>query len=261
MYPIFHSLLSDKTGGEIFTLFCFWHYFFIGLTFVTAAVVLWLFRNKNYDSRKKAYRLFINLAFVLYILDFFCMPLSQCEINIEKLPFHVCTTMCVMCFLSQYVPCLKKFHTSFAMLGFLSNFVYLFCPAGMVWKEIHPLSYRVVQTLLFHGAMAVYGFLVLVYERDKIDIKKCYRDFLVVVGMTLWALLGNYIYNADMEGYSHFFNWFFVVQDPFSIFPKAVGPFLMPFLNTFLFCLAEALIHWVIWFSKRKRSACAEAVS
>ena len=83
----------------------------------------------------------------------------------------------------------------------------------------------------------------------------------MVVGITLRALLGNYIYNADMEGYSHFFNWFFVVQDPFSIFPKAVGPFLMPFLNTFLFCLPEALIHWVIWFSKRKQSTSAEAVS
>ena len=79
------------------------------------------------------------------------------------------------------------------------------------------------------------------------------KVLLVVVGMTLWALLGNYIYNADLEGYSHFFNWFFVVQDPFSIFPEAVGPYLMPFLNVFLFCLAETLIHWIISLSKREK--------
>lgn len=253
MYPIFHSLLSDKTGGDIFNLFGPWHYFFIVLTFVTIAAVLWLFRNKSYDSRRKVCRFFVNLAFALYILDFFCMPLSQCEINIEKLPFHVCTTMCVMCFLSQYVPVLKKYHTSFAMLGFISNLVYLFCPAGMVWKQIHPLSYRVVQTLLFHGVMSVYGFLTMVYERDHIQFRKIYQDLLVVVGMTLWALLGNYIYNADLEGYSHFFNWFFVVQDPFNLFPATIAPVIMPFLNVFLFSVVEVMIHLIIWLTKRNK--------
>lgn len=261
MYSVFHFLLSDKKGGEIFTLFCLWHWFFIGLTFGIAALVLFLYKNKSIDSKKKICKLFIDIAFALYILDFFCMPLSQCEINIEKLPFHVCTTMCVMCFLSHHVSFLKKYHTSFVMLGFIANLVYLFCPAGMVWKQIHPLSYRVVQTLLFHGAMAIYGFLTLVYERRNIQIQKIYKDYLVVVCMTLWALLGNYIYNADLEGYSHFFNWFFVVQDPFSIFPKAVGPFLMPFLNIFLFCLVETVIHWIIWLSKRSQSTCTEVAS
>jgi multisubunit Na+/H+ antiporter MnhB subunit len=137
------------------------------------------------------------------------------------------------------------------MLGFISNLVYLIYPAGVMWFAIHPLSYRVVQTLVFHAVMAVYGFLLLVYERDKIEIQKCYRDLMVVVGLTVWALLGNYVYNGTSEGYSHFFNWFFVVQDPFNMFPAQIAPFLMPVLNIALFFGVEMLIHIVLLVVKR----------
>ena len=66
---------------------------------------------------------------------------------------------------------------------------------------------------------------------DKFDIKKCYRDLGVIVFMTVWALVGNYAYNGSSEGYSHFFNWFFVVRDPFYAISEAIAPFVMPFLN------------------------------
>ena len=247
MYSFFHELLSEKKGGEIFTLFSGWHFFYIILAVAVAAAVLILLRRKGSPAKQKVQKVFIYIAFALYMADFFLMPLSQSEINIEKLPFHACTSMCVMCFLSYHNPVLAKYRTSFAMLGFISNLVYLIYPAGVMWFAIHPLSYRVVQTLIFHCVMTVYGFLTLVYERDNIHIKKCYRDLLVVVGLTVWALLGNYTYNGTSEGYSHFFNWFFVVQDPFNIFPAQIAPFIMPLLNIVLFGTAEMLIHLVLY--------------
>ncbi len=253
MYDFLHNLLSDKKGGEIFSLFSAWHFFYIALTLLSVITILFAFKHKEKQTKQKVTSWLIGISFALYIADFFLMPLAYGEIDIEKLPFHACTAMCVMCFLSYRVKFLGKYRISFVMLGFLSNFIYLIYPAGVMWHAVHPLSYRVIQTLIFHAAMSVYGVVTLVYERDKIDIKKCHRDLLVIVAMTLWALLGNYAYNGASEGYSHFFNWFFVVRDPFYAIPKTIAPFVMPILNIVLFFAIEMLFHLVIWSAKRIR--------
>lgn len=243
MYFFLHELLSDKKGGEIFTLFSPWHFFYIALTLATVIIILFALKGKKHHIKQRAGRILISLAFALYVADIFLMPLAYGVIDIEKLPFHACTAMCVMCFLSYRVKFLEKYRISFVILGFLSNFIYLVYPAGVMWHAVHPLSYRVIQTLLFHSVMTVYGLITLVYECDKIDIKKCYRDLLVIVCMTVWALLGNYAYNGESEGYSHFFNWFFVVRDPFYAVPESVAPFVMPFLNIAVFFAAEIVVH------------------
>jgi len=243
MYSLLHQLLSDKKGGEIFTLFGGWHFFYIALTLMTIAAVFLVLKNRKDDTKRNAPKLFIHIAFGLYITDFFLMPLAYSEIDIEKLPFHACTAMCVLCFLSYHNRFLAKYRLSFAFLGFLSNLVYLIYPAGVMWHAVHPLSYRVVQTLIFHSIMTTYGALVLIYEHDRIEIKKCYRDFVVIVVMTLWAMLGNYAYNGESEQYSHFFNWFFIVRDPFYAIPASAAPFIMPFLNVVVFFAAELALH------------------
>ena len=251
MYSIIHMLLSDKKGGEIFTLFSAWHFFYIALTVVTAVVLLFVSRNKNEDAKKKLCRLLSSVAFGLYVADFFLMPLAYHEINVEKLPFHVCTAMCTMLFLSYRISYLEKFRTSFALLGFVSNLVYTIYPAGVMWHAVHPLSYRVVQTLLFHSLMCVCSLLTFVYERNRFERKAFLRDVGVLVCMTLWALLGNYSYNHVTEERTYFFNWFFVVRDPFNAFPENVAPFIMPFLNFAMFFVAETIIYFTIISVKR----------
>ena len=136
------------------------------------------------------------------------------------------------------------------MLGFISNLVYLIYPAGVMWHAVHPISYRVIQTLIFHSVMTVYGFISLVYEIDRIDIKKCYRDLLVVIGMTAWAMIGNYTYNGVYDGADRFFNWFFVVRDPFYIIGESVSPFIMPIINIAIFFAVEMNIHLIIHYVK-----------
>ncbi len=251
MYQFLHKLLSDRKGGEIFTLFGFWHFFYIALTLIATVSVLFALKNKGKAVKEKTAKFFSDLAFGLYIADFFLMPLAYGEIDIEKLPFHACTAMCVICFLSYRIKFLEKYRTSFVTLGFISNLVYLIYPAGVMWHAVHPLSYRVVQTLIFHSVMTVYGILNLTYDSDRIDIKKCYRDLAVTVCMTAWAMLGNYAYNGESEGYSHFFNWFFVVRDPFYALPETAAPFIMPFLNIALFFAVEMIIHLIIIITKQ----------
>ena len=251
MYHFLNNLFSDKKGGEIFSLFGPWHFFYLILTLLSVIAILFLCKRKEKPIKQKVSSLLISMAFALYIADLFLMPLAYGEIDIEKLPFHACTAMCVMCFLSHRVNFLKPYRISFVMLGFLSNLIYLVYPAGVMWHAVHPLSYRVIQTLLFHSVMSVYGIITLVYESDQIDIKKWYRDFLVIVCMTVWALLGNYAYNGESEGYSHFFNWFFVVRDPFYAIPKEIAPFVMPILNVILFFTVEMMVHLAILGAKR----------
>lgn len=251
MYAVLHNLLSDRKGGEIFVLFGTWHFFYLAITAAAIAALVFCLRRREDCARRKAEKALINIAFALYILDFFLMPLAYNEIDIEKLPFHACTAMCVMCFLSHRIPSLEKFRTSFAMLGFLSNAVYLVYPAGVMWHGVHPLSYRVIQTLIFHAVMTVYGCLTLNFAPEGFSKSLCRRDAAVVLGMTLWALLGNYVYNGSSDHYSHFFNWFFVVRDPFWLLPEEIAPFLMPTVNVFVFFGAEVLIRLLSGLRKR----------
>ena len=251
MYSVFHDILSDKKGGEVFTCFGGFHIALIGVTLaVLIGLVLYL-RDKSDSQRRKTAKWLIGLAFGLYMADFFLMPLAYGYIDIEKLPFHACTAMCLMCFLSYHNGFLEKYRPSFALLGLISNLVYLIYPAGVMWHGVHPISYRVLQTLIFHGVMALYGFLVLLYE-NPLEFRYCHRDLAVLVTMTLWALLGNYMYNGEAEGYSHFFNWFFVVRDPFYIFPEYVARWIMPLLNIGIFFGVEILIYLLVGRIKKR---------
>ncbi len=245
MYAFFNKLLSDKTGGVVFSCFGIWHLCYILAVAVIAVLIMLCRKKSDALANKKIPNVFIKVAFGLYIADFFLMPLAFGEIDIEKLPFHVCTAMCVMCFLSNHVRVLKKYRIHFALLGFLSNLIYLLYPAGVMWYQVHPLSYRVIQTLLFHGTMTLYGLFTLIYDGQKLAWKTCYRDLGVIVLMTLWARIGNTIYNGQAGTYSHNFNWFFVVRDPFYLLPEHIAPYVMPFLNIAAFFVVELLIYAV----------------
>lgn len=228
MYDLLHSLLADRGGAVLFSCFSTFHLFWIAAT-LAAAVLL---------RRSKRAERVLNLAVGLYALDFFLMPLAYGYIDIEKLPFHVCTAMCLMCFFSRYSPRLAKYRQSFVLLGFLSNLVYLCYPAGVMWHRVSPLSYRVIQTLLFHALMTVYGFAALWENLPRPGR----RELAVLTAMTAWARLGNWVYNGTSEGYDHFFNWFFVVRDPFYLLPEAIAPWIMPPVNILIFFIAEHLI-------------------
>ena len=232
MYTILHALLAARTGGEVFRCFGLWHFFWIGLAAALFGLLLRALRRQK--DRQAALGRLMGLAFGLYILDFFLMPLAYGQIDIEKLPFHACTAMCVMGFLSWRISGLERFRVSFALMGFLSNFVYLLYPAGVMWHGVHPLCYRVVQTLGFHGLMSVACLLSLIFG----DLGTWRQHLSVTAVMTAWAMLGNYAYNSE----ARFYNWFFVVRDPFGLLPAVVSPFVMPVLNIVLFFAVEMAV-------------------
>lgn len=257
MYPILHELLSDRKGGTVFTCFGVYHWCYILLAMLAAVLASVRMGKLDAKGREKVLDRWISLAFGLYIADFFLMPFAYEAIDLEKLPFHVCTAMCVACFFSRRWEPLKPWESHVAMLGFVSNLVYLIYPAGVMWQQVHPVSYRVIQTLSFHGIMAVYGFLTLCFGKQEASCKNWRKDLTVITAMTAWAVLGNTLYNGQAGGYDHFFNWFFVVNDPFGILPEAIAPFVMPVVNIAVFFCVELLIRGLVsTVRNRKKTRC-----
>lgn len=248
-----NQLLSDKKDGITFSCFGLWHWLYLIVIFGAIFLVIAHLKKQSADTKQRVINGSIHCAFGLYIVDFFLMPFAYGEIDLEKLPFHICTAMCIMSFLSRHNSFLGRFKTSFAVLGLVSNLIYAVYPAGVGWYQIHPLSYRVVQTLLFHGLMSAYGLFVLVFDDVKLEWKHCRRELVILVFMTAWALLGNTLYNGTYGDYDHYFNWFFVTRDPFYLLPEAVAPYIMPFVMISVM-FAAVLIVYGIYFVLRKRA-------
>ena len=244
MYTTIHDFFADKTGGETFTCFSLWHFFYIFLAVAAIAFSLYFTKNKGIYTKERLLKIFIGIAFGLYMLDFFLMPFAYGEIYVEKLPFHACTSMSIMCFISRNCKALRKFRLNFALLGLLSNLAYLCYPSGVASYEIHPLSYRAVQTLLFHAAMVVYCILTLLIDEEKLSFKHWYRDIALLCSLTVWAMIGNTLYSGKLDSldYSEDLNWFFVKQDPFYALPADIAPYIAPWLNIIGFLSLEMII-------------------
>lgn len=243
MYPYLHEIFADRKGDTVFSCFGIWHILYMAVIFGAILLTVLLLRNREEKCRQKAIKAALYLAFGLYMADFFLMPLAYGYIDIEKLPFHMCTLMCLLSFLSVRGVLFKKYRKQFALLGLVSNLIYVIYPAGVGWYQIHPLSYRVVQTLLFHGAMTAYGILTLALGDDDLTFKSSLQELPVIAVVTLWAILGNTLYNGAAGEYDHFFNWFFVVRDPFYILPEDIAPYIMPFIMILVIYVADLLIY------------------
>ena len=159
MYDVLNALLSDKKGGLVFECFDLWHIGFL-LCVVLAAVFLSLYlRKRNDTQRSKVINAVINIAFGLYVLDFFLMPFAFEQIYIEKLPFHVCTAMCVMCFLSRYNSFLAPPNHGYRLTTPISSSRFSFFRS--IYPPILPVGYSCIKhilTKLFHNLFAKRGF-------------------------------------------------------------------------------------------------------
>ena len=240
MHQILQDLLSDRKGGPVFTCFGLYHLIYLAVILGVILAVIFLLKNKSAAAKHRAATAALCTAAGLYAADFFLMPFAYGGIDIEKLPFHACTATCVLCVLARHNRFLSRFKDQFLLLGLLTNLIYVIYPAGVGWYQIHPLSYRVWQTLLYHGAMTAFGLFSLCFGEVKLEWRKCTRDLAFLCVMTVWALLGNTLYNG-LDG--RFFNWFFVVRDPFYILPEGISPFVMPVVMVAVMFFGEMLIY------------------
>ena len=90
MYDILRKILQDHKGDVIFKCFGIWHFLIMIIIFSGIALTVLLLKNKSKETKQKFIKSTINIAFGLYILDFFLMPFAYGTIDVEKLPFHIC---------------------------------------------------------------------------------------------------------------------------------------------------------------------------
>ena len=289
MINILKNLLNDHVTEGImsFRIFGGWHVLYLVLILGSIIALSFVLKNKSEKVKNLAIAITINTAFALYMLDFFLMPFAYGYIGIDKLPFHICTLSCILCFACRHNKFLAKFKTQFIMLGLIGNLIYIHYPAVLDQYNVHAFSYRAVQTLFFHGAMAAHGIFSLVFGHIKLEWKYCYKEAIAICLLVVWSLFGNILYSNIGEGFrssfnhsgnliddnlrnlltniidgstditpeisntvtetlnekTYFFNWFFVIQDPFGVLSVNIGPFIMPFVMLFTIFLANILIY------------------
>ena len=252
MYDRLHALLSDRTGGAVFSCFGLFHLGYLCLLFITVLILTLVLRSNAPAFHRRFLDHTVGLAFALYLADFFLMPFAYGEIDLEKLPFHICTLSCVLCFLSRHRTPLARWKDPLTVLVLVGNLIYACYPAGIAWYQIHPLSYRAVQTLLFHGVMVVYAILALALKDVRLtSLKQSRHELLLLTAMAAWAMLGNALYNGTYQGKTHCYNWFFVLRDPFYLLPENIAPYLMPLVMIAVLYIGVLLVYGMVFLIRR----------
>ena len=258
MYEFLKNLLSDKdTGKFTFEAFSLCHILYLLLIIGLIVLVIFLFKNKSQEAKVKLINTTVIIALCFYIADFFLMPFSYGYIDIDKLPFHICTSMSIMCYLSRNTKFFAKFKTTFTIMGLVGALMYLTYPAGVSAADGY--SYRILQTVAYHGLMIAQGVFAIAFKDLDLSFKNSKYDLIAIVCLALWAMLGNTLYSGTVTSvcdcsescnnvitiYDHDFNWFFVKHDPLYIIPDEIDIYFAPFIMIIAIFGMCALIRFI----------------
>lgn len=246
MYEFIQKLLSDKdTGNFTFVPFSLCQIIYLLIISFIIVITVVLYRKRNEEEKLKLINYTLILAVIVYITDFFLMPFSEGEISLDKLPFHICTLMSIMSLLSRKTKIFARFKTSFTLMGMIGATLYLAYPAGV--NEADGYSYRIIQTVLYHGLMIAYGVFSIAFGDLNLSRKTLKYDLVAITSLALLAFVANHLYSGVKEEvcsckegclevirvYDFDFNWFFVKHDPLYIVPDEIDVFFAPFLMIF----------------------------
>lgn len=208
MRDLFFKLFASsyfETGITI-TPFSGAHIVYLILIFGGIVGAWLLLRNRDEDTKERALR-FLAYAIVLsYLSDFFVHEFVYGEMNMDKLPFHICTALCPLAAIAQFNRKGGRILEPVAVLSVLAPMMYICYPASIGDGE--PWCYQAVQTMFYHGSLMAWGILNIALGTVKPDIRKAWKSGVLLVILTLWAKLGCVL----MEH-----NWFFLEEDAFYI--------------------------------------------
>lgn len=258
MYEFMNKLLSDKdTGVFTFKAFGLSHIIYLLIIIGAIALTIYLFRNKTQEAKTKLIDVTVTLALCIYIADFFLMPFSNGYIDIDKLPFHLCTSMSIMCVLARHTKFFSRFKISFTLMGLVGALMYLTYPSGV--SEADGYSYRIIQTVVYHGLMIAQGVFSIAFKDIVLSKKTLKYDAIAIVGLAVWAYLGNTLYSGVLtdvcgcvegctnvvEIYNHDFNWFFVKHDALYVISDEIDIYFAPFAMIIVIFGMCALIRFI----------------
>ena len=213
-------------GGPEITLFSIWHIMYIVLIVGLTIGLAFILKNKSEKVKKLTLNIIAIATIVVYIADFFIMPLARFSgdatrqlIDIDKLPFHICTFIGVMIPFAQFNKSEGAFAKSFkevvACLAIVASLMYISYPGSAI-GDIGTFSYKVVQTFVFHGLVFSWGVLSLTTGSISLKFKNIWKQLVGILVVMLWATIGNLTY-AD-------YNWFFLKTSIFPFIPDSLMP-------------------------------------
>ncbi len=168
----------------------------------------WAFRNKSEQKKELFLNILVYALVISYISDFFMHDFVYGDgLNMDKLPFHICTVLCPIIAFTQFNKKFKKFLEPVSLLAIVGPLMYLVYPASIGSGE--PWCYQAVQTMFYHGVLLAWGILNVALKIYKPDIKNWWKSLVLLVIITLWAKFGNSLYED--------YNWFFLEEDAFYI--------------------------------------------
>ncbi len=208
MRDLFFKLFATShfdTGIQV-TAFSLSHFVYMALIIGGIVGGYFLCKNKSASVQEKVLRGLAYALILSYLSDFFVHEFVYDGLNTDKLPFHICTVLCPLVGVAQFNRKGDKIREPIAMLSIIAPLMYLCYPANI--GEGEPWCYQAVQTMFYHGTLLAWGVLTVALGVVKPNIKKSWKSMAFLVGVTLWAKLGNLL----MEH-----NWFFLEEDAFYI--------------------------------------------
>lgn len=242
-------LFETKEEPFDITLFSFWHilYFLIivGTTFALA-----YYLNKHEDKKTTVLRLLVYALAIVYVADFFIQPLMRSDLtmNIDKLPFHICTVLCPVVAFAEFNSKISKFREPIAFLAVVAPLMYLVYPGTAIGEE-SPFCYEIIQTFVYHGLLFSWGINSIATGTVKPDIKNWYKSLIGICLIALWATVGNYTYNgADNP---HHYDWFFLTGTTFPFVPTRLMPFVVIACVFGMVMIIYGIYYWVCHLMKK----------
>ncbi len=223
------SLFNPNVYGLEIGLFDLWHIGYLLMVVGVPIALTFLLKNKSQNIKRTVINVYLIAATVSYALDFILVAFgeiayakgSSIHAIVDKFPFHICTLTSILACFGQFNARFKWLKKSAIVLSVVAPLMYC-CYPGTALGDISPLSYKVTQTFFYHGCLFAYGMLSITLGGTKLDIKKCWHEAIALVGIALWAGLGNYLFNQ--EG-SHHYDWFFLTGSTFPFIPVWLMPF------------------------------------
>jgi len=258
MREFFLKIFSEKAANEFtkISLFSPLHFAYLAVIVLIISLFVFLYFKKEIEKKEKIVNIFAILVLLCYLLDFFFQPFfnggtmdENGELILDKFPFHICTVLCPLIMFSRYSKYKNVIKTPIAVLSIVAPLMWLVYPGSALDTDCSAFSYEIVQLFMYHGLVFAYGILSLCLEDYKLDIKKCYKEAIFVVGITLWAAFGNAIYSSS----NHDYNWLFIKDPVFDFVPENLNPYTV-MLAIYLSCLVIYGIYYLVVYLYKKKS-------
>ena len=172
---------------------------------------------------------------------------NNAEIILDKFPFHICIVLCPLILYSRFGKYGNALKTPCAIAASVAPLMWLVYPGTALDTDQSAFSYEIMQLFAYHGLVFIYGVLFVLLREQELNIKKCYKEAILVVGIALWASFGNALFSSD----NHPYNWFFLKSPVFGFIPEAINPYVVVIV-VYLACLLVYGVYYLVIYLYNK---------